>query len=71
MYWGATGEKSPVLVKRRGISKELFGRTKREPALITCQTKGSIIPAYSVCLLILLLPPDPALDSSEAKTHGG
>lgn len=68
-HWGATGEKSPVLVKSGDISKELCDGSKRNPALITCQIMRSIIPTHNNNCLSLVLPPDSALDDSKVKIN--
>lgn len=70
IHWGATGEKSPILVKSGDISKELSDGSKRNPASITWQIMRSIIPTHNNnCLSLLLLPPDPALDDSKVKIN--
>lgn len=58
--------------RERGTGRGRRGRAHaRVPALISCQDKETIILAYNNICILSLLPPDPALEGSEAETHAG
>ena len=60
------GVRKPQFWLNGNASTEPLGRFKRELALITCQMKGSIIPAHNnTCSLLLLMSPDPLLEGSK------